>query len=80
MIIRDKLFPNTIKKSGGNLNVTFLPSDPKELVKQLQLSLASYNAGNNGEFNKINAILDGLLKMKTITKNDYIKIHKNIFS
>lgn len=80
VIIRDKLFPNTIKKSGGNLNVTFLPSDPKELVKQLQLSLASYSAGNNGEFNKINAILDGLLKMKTITKNDYIKIHKNIFS
>ena len=80
VIISEKLFPNRIKKSGGNLNVTFLPSDPKELVNQLQLSLASYSAGNNGEFNKINAILDGLLKMKTITKNDYIKIHKNIFS
>jgi hypothetical protein len=80
VIISDKLFPNTIKKSGGNLNVIFLPSDPKELINQLQLSLASYSAGNNGEFNKINAILDGLLKMRTITKNDYIKIHKNIFS
>ena len=80
VIISNKLFPNTIKKSGGKLNVTFLPSDPRELVDQLQLSLASYRAGNNGEFNKINAILDELLKMKTITKNDFIKIHKNLFS
>ena len=80
VIISNKLFPNTIKKSGGKLNITFLPSDPRELVDQLQLSLASYRAGNNGEFNKINAILDELLKMKTITKNDFIKIHKNLFS
>jgi hypothetical protein len=74
------LFSHLFKKSGGKLNTTFLPSDPKSLVDQLQLSLASYTAGNNGEYNKINAILDELVKQKILTKNDYIKIHRNVFS
>jgi hypothetical protein len=74
------LLPHLFKKSGGKLNTTFLPSDPKSLVDQLHLSLASYHAGNDGEYNKINVILDELVKQKIITKNDYIKIHRNVFS
>ena len=78
-IITNKLFPHLFKKSGGKLNITFLPSDPKSLIDQLRLSLASYTAGNNGEYNKINSILDQLLKQKILTKNDYIKIIRNYF-
>jgi hypothetical protein len=82
-IISTVLFPNKFKKSGGKLgdkNTTFLPSDSNSLIKQLQLSIASYTAGNNGEYNKINSILDELLKQKVITKIEYEKIIKNIFS
>ena len=80
-LITNKLFPSLVKKKGGKIkSITFLPSDPESLVNQLQLSLASYSAGNNGEYNKINAILDQLVKHKIITKNDYIKIHRNVFS
>jgi hypothetical protein len=79
-LITTKLFPNLVKKKGGKLkNITYLPSDPKSLIEQLQLSIASYTAGNNGEYNKINSILDELLKQKIITKNDYVKIIKNNF-
>jgi hypothetical protein len=79
-LITTKLFPNLVKKKGGKLkNITFLPSDPISLIDQLQLSIASYTAGNNGEYNKIYSILDELLKQKIITKNNYMKIMKNNF-
>ena len=81
--ISTELFPDLVKKKGGKLgdkNTTFLPSDPNSLINQLQLSIASYTAGNNGEYNKIHSILDELLKQKVITKNKYEKIIKNIFS
>jgi hypothetical protein len=79
-LISTKLFPNLIKKKGGKLcdkYITYLPSDPISLIDQLQLSIASYTAGNNGEYNKIYSILDELLKQKIITKNNYLKIIKN---
>jgi hypothetical protein len=81
--ISTELFPDLVKKKRGTIgdkNTTFLPSDPNSLINQLQLSIASYTAGNNGEYNKINSILDELLKQKVITKNKYKKIIKNIFS
>ena len=74
------MFPDLVKKKGGKLkNVTFLSNDPVALLNQLKLSLASKSAGNNGEYNKINAILDELLRQKIISKTDFIKIHRNIF-
>jgi hypothetical protein len=81
--ISTELFPNLVKKKGGTIgdkNTTFLPSDPNSLINQLKLSIASYTAGNNGEYNKINSILDELLKQKVITMNKHKKIIKNIFS
>jgi hypothetical protein len=83
-LIKNRLFPNLVKKKGGMLinqseTMTFLPNDPIELINQLKLSLASKSAGNNGEYNKINAILDELLRQKIISKTDYIKIQRNIF-
>jgi hypothetical protein len=78
-IISNKLFPNLVKKIEGIIkNITFLPSDPISLIDKLGLTIASYTAGNNGEYNKINSILDELLKQKIITKNDYVKIMKKI--
>jgi hypothetical protein len=75
--ISNELFPGGFKKKGGKLKtITF----PNSLINQLQLSIASYTAGNNGEYNKINSILDELLKQKIITKNEYEKIIRNIFS
>jgi hypothetical protein len=82
-LIKEQLLSHLFKKTGGKLddkNITFLSSDPNSLVDQLKLSVASYNAGNNGEYNKINAILDELLKQKIITNNRYKKIHRNVFS
>lgn len=80
-----KLLPDFIKQRGGSLmndtpgGVTFLPENADELVNQLRLSLASWSAGNNGEFNKINAILDELLRTNIISKNDFIKIYRKHF-
>ena len=79
-IIKNKLFRDLFKKKGGKLkNITFLSSDPVNLINQLRLSISSRIAGNNGEFNKINAILDELLRQKIISKSDFIKIHRNVF-
>jgi hypothetical protein len=73
ILIKTKLFPHLIKKKCGKLNnITFLTSDPTELINKLKLSLASKSAGNNGETNKINAILDELLRQKIISNTDYI--------
>lgn len=57
-----------------------LPSDPNDLVDQLKLSVSSFNAGNNGEYNRINSILDLLHKNKIISIDRYKKIYNNIFS
>ena len=84
-IIKDKLFPHLFNKESNLQDVTgssllLLPSNPNELLKQLELSIASYKSGNNGEYNRINSILDLLMKNKIITPVDYNKIFKNIFN
>ena len=79
--IKNELFvtSNEInQKTGSSLNVEFLPSDPNSLVEMLQLSIASYQAGNKNEYNKINCILDELVKIKTIKKRQLKTIYKNI--
>lgn len=56
--------------------VEILPSDVNSLMKMLQLSIASYRAGNKSEFNKINYILDELLRKRAIKKHDLIEFYK----
>ena len=79
-LLREKIFPELFKKSGlGVNNVELLPSDPNLLVNQLKLSIGSYKAGNNGEYNRINDILDTLVKLEVITKCQYKSIFQNVF-
>lgn len=69
------------KKKGKGIKlpqVTFLPSDPGMLLEQLKLSLASNHAGNTGERNKIVSILEILLKMGAISRDEYKAINLNI--
>lgn len=81
---REKGSPRTStpKKKGKGLatgyGVEFLPSDPVQLLNQLKLAFASNQAGNTGERNRIVSILETLLQMKQITKNDYKTIAQDI--
>lgn len=70
--------PSTSAKTGSSID--FLPSDPNSLIDLLRLSIGSYKAGNKDEFNKINIILDELVKMKIILKKDLKNIDANIES
>lgn len=64
------------KKKGKG--VEFLPSDSMQLLNQLKLAFASNQAGNTGERNKIVSILEALLGMGQITKNEYKTIAQDI--
>ncbi|CAP20796.1 Protein CBG28015 [Caenorhabditis briggsae] len=59
-------------------SISFIPSNTNSLIDSLRLSIASFQAGNNGEYNKINAILDELVKQKKIKKKDLGVIYLNI--
>lgn len=52
-----------------------LPSDPNELVKQLELRMYSFKAGNTGVRNEIVAIGDELLRQGVINKDEYKKLN-----
>ena len=53
--------------------VQFLSSNPNELKERLNILLAAKIEGHDNNFNEINAILDELLKMKEITKEELQK-------
>lgn len=62
----------------SNPDVVYYKS-PDELIKKLSEYYASKEAGNTGVDNYINSILDELLEIKVINKNDYEQIYKYIF-
>ena len=70
--------PKTSSPKKKGKGVEFLPSDPALLLEQLKLSFASNQAGNSGERNRIVSILETLLGMGVITKNDYKTIAQDI--
>jgi hypothetical protein len=51
-----------------------------DLCSKLAELYAAKQAGNNGLDNRINSILDELLKVNAISKNEYDNLYKNIFS
>jgi len=65
---RPKKYPDTI-----------FYKNPDELCKILYELNTSKEAGNTGLINKINSVLDELLNIKYITKDEYDKLYKNIF-
>src|SRR5829696_4244613 len=67
-------------KEGEALPALVVPSDPDQLMKELELQLAATLAGNNGTFNYVNALLKEMLKQKLIKSKDYRVILKNYLS
>ena len=51
----------------------------EELCIKLQKLNAAKQAGNNGVNNSIQSILDELLRISAIDKDDYNTLYKNIF-
>ena len=51
---------------------------PDQLIEKLSEYCAGKQAGNTGLDNYINSILDELLEIKAISKEDYVKIYENI--
>ena len=62
------------KKGQTGSGVIAIPSDPNELVKQLELRMYSFKAGNTGVRNEIVAMTDELLRQGVINKDDYKKL------
>jgi hypothetical protein len=69
-----------IEEDTGNVELIMLPSDTNTLAKMLKLSVLSYQAGNNGEYNKINVLLEELKRKDVMTLDEYEKIYKNVFN
>jgi len=65
---RPKIHPDTI-----------VYNTPKDLVQKLYELIIAKEAGNTGLDNSINSILDELLNIGAINKNDYDILLKNIF-
>ena len=78
-----KQFLSTPKKVGKGLktpgDVIYYPSIEDLCVKLAQLDAAK-QAGNTGLDNTINSILDELLKVKAIDKNDYDALYSHFFA
>ncbi len=76
-------FVSTPKKAGKGLknkivDVIYYPN-VEELCNKLAHLNAAKQAGNNGVHNNINSILDELLRVKAIDKDEYDNLYKNIF-
>lgn len=56
-------FYNEIRKVKTGKGIKFLSSDPKELLKKLNILIAEKKAGNNNVLNEISAIADELRRM-----------------
>jgi hypothetical protein len=68
------LFNTLSKKTKIINNQIFTSSD--QLLKELELLISSYQAGNTGVSEDISRILDALLKCGEITKAEYKKLYK----
>uniref|UniRef100_A0A1I7XMB8 Type III effector n=1 Tax=Heterorhabditis bacteriophora TaxID=37862 RepID=A0A1I7XMB8_HETBA len=65
-------------KQGSSISPLILPSDINSLLDSLRLSVASYQAGNSGEYNTIHAILDELIRQKKVKKKELPCVYMNI--
>ena len=76
-------FVSTPKKKGKGLknkiDDAIYYSSVEDLCTKLAELHAAKQAGNTGLDNKINSILDELLKIKAINKNDYDALYSRFF-
>ena len=79
-----KQFVSTPKKTGKGLKPKIIDviyyRNEDELCNKLRHLQVAKQAGNNGLDNQINSILDELLRVQAIDKNEYDKLYKNIFN
>jgi hypothetical protein len=79
-----KQFISTPKKRGKGLKNKMVDAiyyrSVEDLCTKLAELTASKQAGNTGVDNNINSILDELLKIKAINKNDYDALYSSIFA
>ena len=75
-----KQFMSTPKKGKGLSVDTIYYASVDDLCEKLAELNAAKRAGHTGVNNHINSILDELLKIKAIDKNQYNTLYKNIFS
>ena len=66
-------------KTGSGINGVLYYSGTDDLCSKLGLLHAAKQAGNNGLNNNINSILDELLRINAIDKNEYNDLYKAIF-
>ena len=77
-----KRSPYKIKRGRGRPKQypdTKIVTNADEIMDDLQILLASKNAGNTGVDNNINSALDALRKYKAINNDQYQIMYKNIF-
>ena len=66
-------------KTGSGVHEISYYLSADDLCTRLYLLCAAKNAGNNGLNNNINSILDELLRINAIDKNEYNDLYKAIF-
>ena len=69
----------TGKMQSKAVDVIYYPN-VEELCSILDALYAAKQAGNNGVNNRINSILDELLRVREIDKDEYNNLYKNIFN
>ena len=66
-------------KNGNNQNNVIYYGNVGELCSRLALLYAAKENGNNGVNNDINSILDELLRIGAVDKEEYDKLYNKIF-
>ena len=66
-------------KTASGIHGVLYYSSVDDLCRVLALLHAAKQAGNNGLNNNINSILDELLRINAIDKNEYNDVYKAIF-
>ena len=62
------------KKGDGITSKTFfISSDPHEILKRVNVLVASYRLGHSNVIEELTSLLDELLKLKKITKRQYLE-------
>ena len=67
-MIKDNFIGSGILKTSG-ISVVTIPCDPNDLLKRMDLLIASKKAGNTGVDQELKAVLKSLFKKKVIDKN-----------
>ena len=67
-LIKDNFIGSGILKTPG-ISVVTIPCDPNDLLKRMDLLIASKKAGNTGVDQELKAVLKSLFKKKVIDKN-----------